>query len=163
MATKILHILKNDKFEDILEEFKNSEAEEVIFIFPNNSKFSQNEAYFQALDHEAQKAGKTITILAPNDQIKNYAQKYNFQFIQSPQGEGSKSKITIVPAIDQDTDDETDEEEELPPEKNPEKNIESIEEEDASHGLMAELTVAKKRVADVVGHEDEKEIHIKTT
>ena len=162
MATKIIHILKNDKFEDILEEFKNSEAEEVIFIFPNNSKFGQNEAHFQALDHEAQKAGKTVTILALNDQVKNYAQKYNFQFIQSPQGEGSKSKITIVPAVDEE-DKELDEEEELPPEKNPEENIESIEEEDTGHELMAELAVAKKKIADVVSHEDEKEIHIKTT
>src|SRR3989338_5080570 len=96
MATKILHILKNDKFEDILEEFKNSEAEEVIFIFPNNSKFSQNEAHFQALDNEAQKAGKTITILSPNDQIKNYAQKYNFQFIKSPQDNTAHSTANDI-------------------------------------------------------------------
>ena len=189
MATKILHILKNDKFEDILEEFKNSEAEEVIFIFPNNSKFSQNEAHFQALDHEAQKAGKTITILSPNDQIKNYAQKYNFQFIKSPQDNTAHSTANDIKIPKDAGDDRISSKitggNDYPDEKNSEENMENndrspdldplefenqSEDEDKKdestdvkndgNDTIATLAI-RKSMADIVGPKKEKGVTVK--
>ena len=45
-STKIINVLKSDSFEDILAEFRKTEAEEVIFILPKNSKIARNESHF---------------------------------------------------------------------------------------------------------------------
>ena len=41
--TKIINILKEDRFEDVLDTFKKAQAEEVIFIFPKNTKLARKE------------------------------------------------------------------------------------------------------------------------
>src|SRR3989344_7697062 len=80
-STKIINVLKNDLFEDVLDAFKKAEAEEVIFIFPKNSKLGKKEAHFSSLANEAEEAGKQITIMTADEDIENYAKKYGFRFL----------------------------------------------------------------------------------
>src|SRR3989344_2438537 len=82
-ATKIINILKSDSFEDIFEEFKKAQAEEVIFILPKNSRVGRNESHFVSLASEAQASQKKITFMTADESAKNFAQKYNFRFLDN--------------------------------------------------------------------------------
>jgi len=81
MSTKIIHVLKSDSFEDVMGEFRSSEGSEVIFIIPGSSKFHKKESNFQALQYEARKLDKKITIMGGDEKTKDYADRYNFSFI----------------------------------------------------------------------------------
>ncbi len=83
-STKIINILKNDPFEDIFEEFKKAEAEEVIFILPKNSKIARNESHFVSLAGEAQSSQKKLTIMTADESVKSHAQKYGFKLLDDP-------------------------------------------------------------------------------
>src|SRR3989344_4459234 len=61
-TTKIINILKSDSFDDIFEEFKKAQAEEVIFILPKNSRVGRNESHFVSLASEAQASQKNIIL-----------------------------------------------------------------------------------------------------
>lgn len=181
MSTKIIHILKNDSFDDVFSEFKNSNAEEVIFIFPATSKFGKEESHFQALNYEAQKSGKTITVLASNERVKILAHKYKFQFVQSPKNYTPKSDIGAdikeveeeMPHdenIHEDWDKEKIPEEEKAeedlesddylPDKRPHDLDEGAEEDEKEHKITAELT-ASKSLSDIIGPQKGKWVPIK--
>lgn len=83
-ATKIINVSKNDSFDEVFDLFKNTGAEEVIFIFPKNSKFSKQEAYFGLLKKEADKAGKTISIMAEDQIIADFAHNYGIALLAGP-------------------------------------------------------------------------------
>ena len=85
-TTKIINILKSDSFDDIFEEFKKAQAEEVIFILPKNSRVGRNESHFVSLASEAQVSQKKITFMTADESPKNFAQKYNFR-LRANQGE----------------------------------------------------------------------------
>jgi len=80
-TTKIINILKSDSFDDIFEEFKKAQAEEVIFILPKNSRVGRNESHFVSLASEAQASQKKITFMTADESAKNFAQKYNFRLL----------------------------------------------------------------------------------
>ena len=79
--TKIINILKEDRFEDVLDTFKKAQAEEVIFIFPKNTKLARKEEYFASLAKEAENAQKQITVVTADQNIERYAEKYGFRFL----------------------------------------------------------------------------------
>src|SRR6266576_3047444 len=80
---KIVNILKDDTFQDILELFRHTTATEVIFVLPKNGKVFRTEDHFAAFASEASGAGKTISILANNDRVTGWAHKYQFNVMSS--------------------------------------------------------------------------------
>lgn len=81
---KIINILKSDGFEEVFDEFKRAQANEVILIFPKNSQLAKDEAHFASLANAAQDSGKTVTIMTADEVVRNYSQKYGFKFLASP-------------------------------------------------------------------------------
>ena len=80
-STKIINVLKDDQFEDILDAFQKAEAEEMIFIFPKNTKVGKKEAQFASLAKEAKNSQKQVTIMTADQNIERYADKYGFRFL----------------------------------------------------------------------------------
>ncbi len=91
-STKIINILKNDNFEDVFDEFKKAEAEEVIFILPKNSKIAKKESHFVSLAGEAQLSQKKLTIMTADESVKNHAQKYGFKLLDDPSDKDEEEK-----------------------------------------------------------------------
>src|SRR3989344_7824980 len=83
-STKIINVLKNDKFEDVFDAFKKTEAEEVIFIFPKNSHLAKKENNFALLANKTEEGQKQITIMTADQNLESYADKYGFRFMAQP-------------------------------------------------------------------------------
>src|SRR3989344_1878043 len=80
-STKIINVLKDDKFEEILDLFKNTQAEEVIFVLPKTSRAFKKEEHFITLSGEAEKNNKKISLLCSNPDINTLAKKYKFDVL----------------------------------------------------------------------------------
>ncbi|MDO8495349.1 MAG: hypothetical protein Q7S32_02360 [bacterium] len=134
---KIINILKGDHFEEVFEEFKKANAEEVILIFPKNSHIAKSEAHFVSLSTEAESSGKTITVMTADNKVRGYSQKYGFKFLASP-GRGS--------------DDEEMEAEEEKPKKIEEPSDEDLEVEELETDMVdekAEDVIEEEKTEDV--------------
>lgn len=84
-STKIIHVLKNDDFDEVFDLFKNAEAEEVIFIFPKGSRFAKQSQYFEAIKLEADVNGCKISIMTADPIIAGYAVQYDMGLLQTPE------------------------------------------------------------------------------
>src|SRR3989344_5031286 len=82
-STKIINVLKDDKFEEILDLFKNTSAKEVIFVLPKTSRAFKNESHFLILENEANKLDKKVSLLCSNLNINILAKKYKFDVLLS--------------------------------------------------------------------------------
>mgnify|MGYP001557873065 CR=1 FL=1 len=80
-STKIINVLKDDKFEEILDLFKETSAKEVIFVLPKKSKAFTSEEHFIILAGEASKTGKKISLLCSNSGVNDLAKKYGFDVL----------------------------------------------------------------------------------
>src|SRR3989344_4893653 len=98
-STKIINVLKDDKFEEILDLFKNTQAKEVIFVLPKTSKAFKNEGHFVILENEANKSNKRVSLLCSNPDTNKLANKYNFDVLLAKDN-GSKPLITAVNQFD---------------------------------------------------------------
>lgn len=114
-STKIINVLKDDKFEEILDLFKETSAEEVIFVLPRRSKAFTHEEHFIILASEASKTGKKISLLCSNPDINKLARKYKFDVLM-PKGQ---ERVFVAPVtehrkekeeIEEETVEESDEE-----------------------------------------------------
>ena len=83
MATKIINILKDDRFEEILDIFKKASAEEVIFVLPRRHQALANEADFESLAQAAQEHGRSVLILSSNPTIRDLALQYDLGVLTS--------------------------------------------------------------------------------
>ena len=108
-STKIINVLKDDKFEEILDLFKNTAAKEVIFVLPKTSKAFKNEEHFIILDNEAKKSDKKISLLCSSPDTNKLAKKYKFDVLLAKSGD-EKPLITAVNQFDSEKDDEEKEE-----------------------------------------------------
>ncbi len=81
-STKIIHVLKNDDFDEVFDLFKNTEAEEVIFIFPKGSRFAKQEQYFEAIAREAESSGKKASIMSTDPIIRRFASAQNIDLLE---------------------------------------------------------------------------------
>ena len=109
-GTKIINVLKDDRFEDILGLFQASPAQEVIFVLPLKSKFLNEEAHFTVLAAAAEEQDKNILILSSNPDITELALKYNFGVLSN--GKNSKKTQKTKVTVQTREEDEADEEEE---------------------------------------------------
>lgn len=80
-STKIINVLKDDKFEEILDLFRNTLATEVIFVLPKTSKAFKSESHFSILGNEAARLDKKVTLLCSNPNINKLAKKYKFDVL----------------------------------------------------------------------------------
>src|SRR3989344_5513789 len=96
-STKIINVLKDDQFEDILDAFQKAEAEEMIFIFPKNTKVGKKEAHFASLAKEAKNSQKQVTIMTADQNIERCADKYGYRF----RTQQSKTKKIVSPKRDE--------------------------------------------------------------
>lgn len=83
-STKIIHVLKNDNFDEVFDLFKNTEAEEIIFIFPKGSRFAKQGQYFEAIKREADIKTCKISIMTADPVIADYASQYDIELLQTP-------------------------------------------------------------------------------
>lgn len=120
-STKIINVLKDDKFEEILDLFRDTSAKEVIFVLPKTSRAFKNEEHFIILENEAQKSNKKISLLCSSPDVNKLARKYKFDVLLAKSGD-DKPLITTVNQFNspnnEDEQKEDAEEEETEDEKN---------------------------------------------
>lgn len=84
-STKIIHVLKNDGFEEVFDLFKNTEASEIIFIFPKGSRFAKSSQHFTAVKREAENSGKQVSIMTADPIVAQFASQNDLDLIQMPE------------------------------------------------------------------------------
>lgn len=102
-STKIINVLKDDRFEEVLDIFKNTQAKEVIFVLPKKTNAFKNEEHFIILSNEAKKMEKTVSLLCSSPEINALGKQYDFDVLMpKPSTSASKSldkPITLVNQI----------------------------------------------------------------
>lgn len=107
-STKIINVLKDDKFEEILDLFKETSAKEVIFVLPKRSKAFTSEEHFIILANEASKSEKNISILCSNPDVNEIAKEYKFDVLLA-----KTDKPSLITTVNQHPNRKDDEEVEL--------------------------------------------------
>ena len=83
-GTKILNVQKNDSFTEVFDAFAETQAKEVIFILPKGSVFARDNAHLAAIKNEAEKSGKTISVMSSDPIIVELASINDVAMLQSP-------------------------------------------------------------------------------
>src|SRR3989344_1344048 len=124
-ATKIINVLKDDKFEELLDIVKDTDASEVVFVLPKKAKAFRLEDQFLALETEIKKGDKSVAFLCSDPETNELAKKYGFDVLSTktesvkPRSINSqtplKSEAVAVPIIAEvdDIDEDLHEEKEL--------------------------------------------------
>lgn len=103
-STKIINVLKDDSFEELLDIFRDAPAQEVIFVLPKKTKAFQAEGHFLILDKEAKITGKTVSFLTSNPDVNDFAKKFKFDVLMPRSKPAAKKKsapaIKIVTQVD---------------------------------------------------------------
>ena len=95
-ATKIINVLKDDRFEELLGIVKDTDASEIIFVLPKNTKAFKTEGHFSALADE--KGERSIAFLCSNSELNDLAKKYNFDVLSTKDEPRPLRKVRIEPA-----------------------------------------------------------------
>ncbi len=106
-STKIINVLKDDKFEEVLDIFKNTQAKEVIFVLPKKTNAFKDEEHFIILSNEAKKMEKTVSLLCSSPEINALGKQYDFDVLMPKPSSTSANKslnkpITLVNQIEPD-------------------------------------------------------------
>ena len=105
-STKIINVLKDDSFQEILGLFKATSAEEVIFVLPKSARAFKKEEHFASLRDEAKGIGKSVSFLCSSPELNDLAKKYKFDILlaRSPVPRRSvsrqKTPINVVNQIE---------------------------------------------------------------
>lgn len=98
-STKIINVLKDDKFEEVLDIFKNTQAKEVIFVLPKKNNALKDEEHFIILSNEAKKADKTVSLLCSNPEINELGKRYDFDVLMPKPSLNAASKPLNKPFV----------------------------------------------------------------
>ncbi|MBI2064134.1 MAG: hypothetical protein HYT66_00235 [Candidatus Yanofskybacteria bacterium] len=82
-ATKIINVLKDDKFEELLDIVKETDASEVVFVLPKQARAFKSEGHFVVLADEAKDSDKSISFLCSNPEVNELAKKYKFDVLST--------------------------------------------------------------------------------
>src|SRR3989344_2413435 len=82
-STKIINVLKDDKFEELLDIVKDTDASEVVFVLPKQARAFKLEGHFVVLADEAKDSGKSVSFLCSNPEINELAKKYKFDVLST--------------------------------------------------------------------------------
>ncbi|MBX4190008.1 baseplate J/gp47 family protein [Candidatus Parcubacteria bacterium] len=91
-ATKIINVLKDDSFDEILDLFTSTPADEVIFVLPKRARAFSKEEHFKHLREEANKSDKEVSFLCSNPDLNDLAKQYRFDVLLSRSPEKKRSK-----------------------------------------------------------------------
>ena len=80
-STKIINVLKDDSFQEIIDIFKATSAEEVIFVLPKSARAFKKEEQFASLREEAKTLDKSVSFLCSSLEINDLAKKYRFEVL----------------------------------------------------------------------------------
>jgi len=108
-ATKIINVLKDDKFDELLDIVKETDASEVVFVLPKQARAFKLEGHFVVLADEAKDSNKSISFLCSNPEINELAKKYKFDVLST----NPKKPVVAISAVakNDDTDDGMEDEE----------------------------------------------------
>jgi len=109
LVTKIINVSKTDEFEEVFDLFKNTEAEDVIFIFPRNSRFAKQEQYFEAIKDEADSSGKKVSIMTADPVVIRFAAQNDFDILGSPTPQSQKRRSEFSGPADESVDEQVEE------------------------------------------------------
>ncbi len=90
-STKIINVLKDDSFEEILDLFKSTSAEEVIFVLPKSARAFKREEHFASLKDESKSLGKSVSFLCSSPELNDLAKKYKFDVLLARSSAPKKS------------------------------------------------------------------------
>jgi len=111
MSTKIINILKDDKFEEVLDLFTETSADEVVLVLPKKSQAFNSESSFAALAIEASKQNKEVLVLTSNSEINELALQYNFTVLTANKSfNGGRTRQEVETRLVADVDDDIDNE-----------------------------------------------------
>lgn len=113
-STKIVNVLKDDSFEEVLSIVKNTDASEIVFILPKKTRAFKSEDQFAILSKEIQGNDRSVVFLCSNQEINELAKKYNFEVLSTKTDSNSKSvssKPIATPAVIKNNDPNDDSEE----------------------------------------------------
>ncbi|MBP9822060.1 MAG: hypothetical protein KBC81_01270 [Candidatus Pacebacteria bacterium] len=80
-STKIINVLKDDSFQEIMDLFKATSADEVIFVLPKSAKAFKKEDHFASLKDECRTLGKSVSFLCSSPELNEMAKKYKFDVL----------------------------------------------------------------------------------
>src|SRR3989344_2161578 len=95
MATKIINVLRDDSFEEILDIFNKTPAKEVIFVLPKTAKALKSEEDFKTLSQCASSQNKNFSLLCYNPSVNKLAKQYKFDILLAKTGESSGNISTV--------------------------------------------------------------------
>lgn len=103
-VVKIINVLKDDSFDEILELFRQAPEGEVFLVLPKNGKLFRHEDHFAAFASEANQGGKTLSILTPNPDTAALAHKFGFTVVaqkrqSKPAVEQAKRTATVLTSV----------------------------------------------------------------
>jgi hypothetical protein len=81
-GTKIINVVKDDSFDEVFDIFKDSQADEVVFILPKRSKVLNSEEQFQLVKTTADELGKKVALLSSNPTTVDMARQFEFEILQ---------------------------------------------------------------------------------
>src|SRR3989338_4964419 len=104
-ATKIINVLKDDKFEELLDIVKGTDASEVVFVLPKKARAFRSEAQFAAFEKEIKKGDRSVAFLCSDLEVNELAKRYNFDVLSTKTEKPKNKKLPIAIPIAVKTDD----------------------------------------------------------
>jgi hypothetical protein len=89
---KIINVLKEDSFDEILELFRKAPEGEVFLVLPKNGRLFRREDHFAAFASEAKTGNKTVTVMTPNPDTAILANKFGFAVIANKSASKAPAK-----------------------------------------------------------------------
>lgn len=97
IVVKIINVLKDDSFEEILELFRHAPEGEVFLVLPKNGKLFRHEDHFAVFASEAKQAAKTLSVLTPNPDTATLARKFGFTVVASKKSSKVEAVLASAP------------------------------------------------------------------
>lgn len=97
IVVKIINVLKDDSFEEILELFRQAPEGEVFLVLPKNGKLFRHEDHFAVFASEAGQGRKTVSILTPNQDTATFARKFGFTVVASKKPSKAAAVLASAP------------------------------------------------------------------
>ena len=128
-ATKIINVLKDDKFEELLDIVKGTDASEVVFVLPKKARAFRSEAQFAALEKEIKKGDRSVAFLCSDLEVNELAKRYNFDVLSTKTEKPKNKKLPIDDDMDEEDEETTHEEPKEAVEETPAEEEEYKEDE----------------------------------
>lgn len=98
-STKIINVVKDDTFDEILGLFNATPAAEVVLILPKKTKAFSKQAHFADLSAAARQNGKRLSILCSSPQLTAMARAYQFDIMSGSEPKPAKPKKKTAPVL----------------------------------------------------------------